>query len=183
MRIANWYSGLGFREKVLVWLAATVVLALASYWGTLLVLSLLGYGGQGNSQGAANAPGVTSPGGGTGSGSAGAVPNIGVKIASARWEGEKAVVEGTWKGDLSSVHCDLLQGGDQGRATDWWDRGVPAKMNWSHKTFTQVFVQAKGTKIKNPVDPNEPYWVRCSGLFSGGWSTSGSAKVEGTPPS
>jgi hypothetical protein len=46
------------------------------------------------------------------------VPDFALKIASARWEDENAVVEGMWRGDISSVHCDLLAGGESGRPTD-----------------------------------------------------------------
>jgi hypothetical protein len=94
------------------------------------------------------------------------------------------VVEGTWSGDLalSSVHCDLLEGGESGRSTDWWDRSVGTDMSFSERTFSQEFVQAEGRKIEDPIDPESSYRVLCSGQFSGGWSTTDSAPVKGTPP-
>ncbi len=108
--------------------------------------------------------------------------NMDLEITSAQWEGEKVVVEGKWAADVSSVHCDLFEGDKtDARLTDWWDRGVPAKMDWSHKTFTQVFVRAKGRKIENPPDPNEHYWVLCAGNFSGAWEMEPSAPIRGAP--
>jgi hypothetical protein len=87
------------------------------------------------------------------------VPDFALKIASARWEGEKAVVEGTWKGDVSSVHCDLLEGGESGRPTDRWDRAVGAEISFSERTFRQEFVEDEGRVAENPVDPANSYWV------------------------
>jgi hypothetical protein len=76
-----------------------------------------------------------------------------LSIASARWEGEKVVVEGTRRGDISSVHCDLLRGDASGSTTDWWDRTVGTRMDWSARAFTQEFVEAGGRKIRDPIDP------------------------------
>jgi len=64
------------------------------------------------------------------------VPAIALKIEKARWEGDKAVVEGTWRGDLSSVHCDLLERGEAERPIDWWDRSVAADASFSDRTFS-----------------------------------------------
>jgi hypothetical protein len=78
------------------------------------------------------------------------------------------VVEGSWKGDISSVHCDLLEGGGQyGRAVDWWDRGAPAVMSWSERTFSQQFVKDEGRQIEDPIDPGASYAVVCLAQFSG----------------
>ena len=72
------------------------------------------------------------------------LPDVTVTISSARWEGQKAVVEGTWKGaDVSSVHCDLLEGGTA--PTRWWDRSVGTQMDWLGQTFIQEFVSARGS--------------------------------------
>ena len=113
------------------------------------------------------------------------VPDFSVEITSARWEGEKGVVEGKWKGDLdlSSVRCDLLEGKESARPTDWWDRSVEPDISFSERTFSQEFVEAEGTKIEKPLDPESRYWVFCLGRFSDGWLTAGRAPVTGTPPS
>jgi len=55
-------------------------------------------------------------------------------------------------------------------------------MSWSERTFTQVFVGAKGREIEDPADPKKRYWVLCSGNFTGGWGMQPSAAVDGTPP-
>jgi hypothetical protein len=181
--LINWvfdrYLGLGLREKVVVGVMAAVALFFVSYLGTLLVLSLSGAGEEWSAPAGASAPGITytedtqaqSP-----------VPNLGLRITSVRWEEDRVLVEGTWKGDLSSVHCDLLEGGSEGRAIDWWDRGVSATMSWSDRTFAQKFVEAEGRKIEDPIDPTNSYAVVCSGQFSAGWSVNDTAAVEGTPP-
>jgi len=107
-----------------------------------------------------------------------------LQITGARWVGERVMVEGRWSGELSSVYCDLFEGNEtDARLTDWWERGVPAKMSWSERTFTQFFVGAKGREIEDPVDPRKRYWVLCSGNFTGGWGMQPSSAVDGTPPS
>ena len=79
------------------------------------------------------------------------------------------------------MHCDLLEGGESGRSTDWWDRSVGTDMSFSKRTFSQEFVQAEGRKIEDPIDPESSYWVLCSGQFSSGWSMTDTAPVKGTP--
>ena len=193
----DWFSGLNLVQKVLAVLFAALFLFSLSYLVTTTVLWLAGAGDRTNSPveegavpggastgstGTASAsPASASPGSST---PASSVPDFAVEIASARWEGGKAVVEGTWSGDLaiSSVHCDLLEGGESGRSTDWWDRSVGTDMSFSKRTFSQEFVQAEGRKIEDPIDPESSYWVLCSGQFSGGWSMADTAPVKGTPP-
>jgi hypothetical protein len=93
-----------------------------------------------------------------------------------------AVVEGTWEGKISSVHCDLFEGGKQGRrVTDWWDRGVPSKTSLSRRTFAQEFVEAKGRKIEDPLDPAVRYSTSCQAEAEGG-AAFDDAWVEGRPP-
>jgi hypothetical protein len=180
VRIANWYSGLELRVKVVVWLAAAVALFFAAYFGTLLVFSLLAEREERSAPAGTNAPGVTFP---ETTRASSPEPNLAVNIASARWEGDIAMVEGSWKGDISSVHCDLLEGnGQYGRAMDWWDRRVPTVMSWSERTFSQRFVEDKGRGIEDPLDPSASYAVVCLAQFSGGWQISDAAAVEGTPP-
>jgi hypothetical protein len=193
----DWFSGLNLVQKVLAVLFAALILFSLSYLVTTTVLWLAGAGDRADSAveegavpegasagstGTASAsPASASPGSST---PASTVPDFAVEIASARWEGGKAVVEGTWSGDLaiSSVHCDLLEGGESGRSTDWWDRSVGTDMSFSERTFSQKFVQAEGRKIEDPIDPESSYWVLCSGQFSGGWSMTDTAPVKGTPP-
>jgi hypothetical protein len=188
----GWFSGLNLVQKVLAVLFAALFLFSLSYLVTTTVLWLAGAGDRADSaveegavpEGASagsTATASASPGSST---PASTVPDFAVEIASARWEGGKAVVEGTWSGDLaiSSVHCDLLEGGESGRSTDWWDRSVGTDMSFSERTFSQEFVQAEGRKIEDPIDPESSYRVLCSGQFSGGWSTTDSAPVKGTPP-
>ena len=183
----DWFSGLNLVQKVLAVLFAALLLFSASYLVSSAVLWLVGGDDRTDSpveEGAV--PEGASPGSaGTASASPeSTVPDFAVEIASARWEGEKAVVEGTWRGDLdiSSVHCDLLEGGESGHPTDWWDRSVGTDMSFSDRTFSQEFVEAEGRKIEDPIDPANSYWVLCSGQFSGSWSMTDSAPVRGTPP-
>jgi len=176
----DWYLGLGLRKKVAVGLAAAIGLFLASFFGTLVVLSLSRSGDEGSvPEASGTAPGITYPGGSSAASSL-AELDINLKITSARWESEKAVVEGTWEGEISSVHCDLMEGEQQ--TTDWWDRLVPANMSWQKRIFTQDFVEARGRKIEDPIDAATRYTVTCAGQFSKGWQMNDTAPVEGTPP-
>jgi len=84
-------------------------------------------------------------------------------------------------GELSSVHCDLMEGGKAERTIDWWDRSVAAEQLFSDKTFSQEFVRAKG-RVKDRIDPESVYKAVCSAQFSGGWSTAYDAPMEGKPP-
>jgi len=184
-RAYEWFSGLNLIQKVLALLFAALFLFSLSYLLTTVVLSL-GSGDRADpslEEGAA--PNTASPAS-SASASASAettVPDNKLSITGGRWEGEKAVVEGTWKGDVSSVHCDLLEGGTSGKPTRWWDRTVGARMDWSGRTFTQEFVTAEGgSEGKEPLDPGASYGVACSAQFSDGWQVNDGASVEGTPP-
>ncbi len=97
-----------------------------------------------------------------------------LRIAPARALGNMA-------GDLSSVHCDLLEGGKAGRTIDWWDRSVAAKESFPDRTFSQEFVRAGG-RVKDRIDPKADYWVSCWAQFSGGFSTGDEVSVKGTSP-
>ena len=108
-------------------------------------------------------------------------PGMDLRITRAEWVGNTVEVEGRWGGEISSVHCDVFEGGDEQRVTDWWDRSVPPAMSWSERTFTQVFVEAEGGKAEEPIDPSTRYSVICLGAFSGGWSTNDSVLVGGEP--
>jgi hypothetical protein len=180
-RAFDWFSGLNLAQKVLALLFAALFLFSLSYLIASTVLYLGGAGSRAQSpidQGAA--PNSASPGG---SASAEAsVPNNKLSISSARWEDNKAVVKGSWKGDVSSVHCDLLEGSSSGKTVRWWDRSVGTEVNWSAQSFTQEFVAARESEGGEPLDPKASYSVACSAQFSDGWQTSDGAHVEGTPP-
>ena len=184
-RAYEWFLGLNLTQKVLAVLFAALFLFSLSYLLTTVVLYLGGAGDRVDSpveEGAA--PNTASPGS-SASASASAeatVPNNELSISRARWEGEKAVVEGTWKGEASSVHCDLLEGGASGTPTRWWDRSVGTQMNWEAQTFTQEFVAAEGGEGEESLDRVASYGVVCSGQFSDGWSVNDAAPVEGMPP-
>ena len=180
-RSREWFSGLNLAQKVLAVLLAGLLAVLflfsLSYLFTVAILSLVS-GGRADSpieEGAAPSSSASA--------SASAertVPGNKLSITGARWKGEKAVVEGTWEGEVSSVHCDLLEGGTSGRSTRWWDRSVGTRMDWSDRTFSQEFVAAEGGG--GSLEPEVSYAVVCSAQFSDGWSVSDSTPVEGTPP-
>lgn len=185
MRIVDWYLGLGWREKIVVAVAAAAGVFLASFLIAMAVLPFL-VGPQDEEipqqRGAATAPpDVTQPEGeGTLSD-----PDINLEVTDARWVGEKVVVEGRWWGatGISSVDCDLFEGNENAqRATRWWDRSVTASMDWTRHTFSQDFVEAEGGETQEPIDPASEYSVTCSAYFSGGWSMAASGQVAGTPP-
>jgi hypothetical protein len=169
-KVLDRFSRLNLTQKVLVVLFALLLWFLAIFLSSAAIFRSMGSGGseQANTPSKqANAEGVQS--------------NVDVKISSARWEGQKAVVEGTWKGEVSSVHCDIWEGSVSGAPTRWWDRSVGVQMNWSERSFTQEFVSARGSDNWEPLDPLASYVVRCGGLFAGDWATSDSTRVEGKP--
>ncbi|MCA1688730.1 MAG: hypothetical protein LC714_09145, partial [Actinobacteria bacterium] len=110
-----------------------------------------------------------------------APPGMDLQITRAEWVGNTVEVEGTWGGEISSVHCDLFEGDEEQRVTDWWNRSVPPTMSWSERTFTQLFVEAERRKVEEPVDASARYSVTCMGAFSNGWSTNSNAPVGGDP--
>src|SRR5215208_2752214 len=180
LRVVDWYLSLNFGQKIVVGVAAAASVLLASYFASLLILSPSERG-----EGAPPRAGTPSPESSSASASASAsassAPAIDLKIERARWEADKAVVEGTWRGELSSVHCDLMEGGKAERVVDWWDRSVAAEQSFSERTFSQEFVRAKG-KVKDRIDPQGDYKVVCSAQFSEGWSTGDDAPIAGRPP-
>lgn len=178
----DWFSGLNLIQKVLAVLFAALFLFSLSYIVSTAVLYLGGAGDRADSPVEENAVPNTAPPGGSASASAAAqVPDNKLNISRASWEREKAVVGGTWKGEISSVHCDLLEGGTSGKSTRWWDRSVGTQMDWSDRTFAQEFVPVEGGGVEESLDPQADYGVVCSGQFSGGWSVTDSAPVEGVP--
>src|SRR5215217_387889 len=154
MRLVDWFLGLRLGQKIVVGGALAIVLflaTLATYFASLLILSSAGVGHEAppRQQGGTPAPASLRPGASASSSSG---PDYDLEIERARWEGESAVVEGTWRGDLSSVHCDLMEGGKAEHAIDWWDRSVAAEQSFSEKTFSQEFVRGKG-RVKDRIDP------------------------------
>jgi len=179
LRVVDWYLNLNFGQKIVVGVLSAVGVFLVPYFASLAFLSSAP-SDRNSPQAGASALSITSPKASSATPFPES-PDIRLKITSARWEGEKALVDGSWKGDVSSVHCDLLQGGSKGSVTDWWDRSVGTSMDWSGQTFTQDFVKARGRKIEDPIDPTSRYTAVCSAQFSGGWSMNNGAAVEGAP--
>jgi len=184
--LVDWYLGLGLRQKIVVGVAVAALVLVGSYLASLLVFSVAAVmradsPPQGQTPPAPASPRPGSSASASASASAPSAPAIALKIERARWEGDKAVIEGTWQGDLSSVHCDLMEGGKAERAIDWWDRSVAAEESFSDKTFSQEFVRAKG-RVKDRIDPEGEYKAVCSAQFSEGWSVSHEALMEGKPP-
>ena len=179
-RVFDWFSQLNLAQKALTVIFAVLLLFAASFLISTAVFRSMGSGSE-----RASAPSEKSAAaGGRDNGGANpetTVPNIAVRISSARWEGQKAVVEGTWKGEVSSVHCDLWEGSAGVTPTRWWDRSVGAQMDWSGRTFTQEFVTARGSEDWEPLDPLAKYGVRCVGSFAGNVMASASVPVEGKP--
>jgi len=172
----EWFSGLNFGQKVLAVLFGGLLVFSAAYLITSGVLWLLFANPQEPTSGGRSrelstmAEPLASP-----------PPGMDLRVARAEWVGNTVEVEGRWGGEISSVHCDLFEGGEEQRVTDWWDRSVPATMSWPERTFAQVFVEAEGRKVEVPIDPSARYSVTCSGTFAEGWSTSDSAAVGGKP--
>src|SRR5215203_2932178 len=178
MRLVDWYLGLNLGQKAVVGIAVPALVFVFAYLASIVILLAAGVGSEDypSQQGGTPAPASLRPGA---SASASSVPNIALKIERARWEGDKAVVEGTWRGELSSVHCDLMEGDKAERAIDWWDRSVAAEQSFSDKTFSQEFVRAKG-RVKDLIDPESAHKALCSAQFSEGWPT-GSPQPGGRP--
>jgi hypothetical protein len=183
--LVDWYLGLGLGQKIVVGGAVAALVLVGTHLASLLILSVAAVmRADAPPQGQTPAPASPRPGSSasaSASASAPSAPAIALKIERARWEGDKAVVEGTWRWELSSVHCDLMEGGKAERAIDWWDRSVAAEQSFSDKTFSQEFVRAKG-RVKDRIDPESAYKAVCSAQFSDGWSVSDEALMEGKPP-
>ena len=179
-RVLDWFWGLNLTRKVLAVLFAALLLFAASYLISTAVFRSMG----GASEEATTPSKQSAAAGSHHTGSANSErtrPHVAVTISSARWEGQKAVVEGTWKGEVSSVHCDLWEGAAGGVPTRWWDRSSGTQMDWFRQTFTQEFVAARGSESSEPLDPLAKYSVRCWGSFAGNVMTTASAQVDGKP--
>jgi hypothetical protein len=181
MRLVDWYLGLNLGQKIVVGVAVPVLVFVLAYLASIVILLAAGVGPEdypSRQEGGTPAPASLQPGA---SASASSKPDYALRRERVRWEGERAVVEGTWQGNLSSVHCDLLEGGRAGRAIDWWDRSVATKMSFPDGTFSQEFVRASG-ELEDRIDPKGEYWVTCWAQFSEGSAAADDAPVEGTPP-
>jgi len=186
LRLVDWYLGLSLGQKIVVGVAVAALVFGGSYLASLLIFSVAGVErADSPHQGQTPSPGRPRSGASASSASASAsassAPAIDLKIERARWEGDKAVVEGSWQGDLSSVHCDLLEGDKANRAIDWWDRSVAAEQSFSDKTFSQEFVRAKGN-VKDRIDPESDYKAVCWAQFSEGSATGDYTLMEGRLP-
>jgi hypothetical protein len=183
--LVDWYLGLSFGQKIVAGVAVAALVFVGVYLASLLIFSVAAVmRADYPPQGGTTAPASPRPGASastSASASASSAPATALKIERARWEGDKAVVEGTWRGDLSSVHCDLMEGDKAERAIDWWDRSVAAEQSFSDRTFSQEFVRAKG-RVKDRIDPESAYKAVCWAQFSGGAATGNEAPVEGVPP-
>jgi hypothetical protein len=168
----DWFSRLNLLQKVLALLFVALILFSLYYLLTTAVFGSIGGGSE-----RANTPSQES-----------SPPRSNVKppgevtISSARWEGQKAVVKGSWKGNISSVYCDLVEGGSSRKPTRWWDRSVGTQMDWMGHTFTQEFVSARESEGGESLDPEARYSVTCTGAFAGNFQSEEKARVEGTPP-
>ena len=107
-----------------------------------------------------------------------------VNISSARWEGQKAVVKGSWKGrNIDAVYCELFEGGSSGKPAQGLKKTTPLQMDQSEHTFSLEFVAAGESEGGESLDPEASYSAVCWGVLPGGSRTDGtSAKVEGAPP-
>jgi hypothetical protein len=184
VRLVDWYLGLSLGQKIVVGVAGCALVLVGSYLASLLIFSVAGVGGA-DSPPQGQTPAPASPRRGasasaSASASAPSAPAIALKIERAHWEADRAVVEGRWKGDLSSVHCDLLEGDKAERAVDWWDRSIAAQASFSDRTFSQEFVRAKG-RVKDRIDSESDYKAVCMAQFSEGWSTGDDAPIAGRP--
>jgi hypothetical protein len=176
--VLDWFLNLNVGSKVLAVLFGGLLLFSVAYLVTSGVLWLLFANPQDSAPiGEDGRPEEVS----TPEGQVASPPGMDLRITRAEWAGNTVEVEGSWGGEVSSVHCDLFEGGDEQRVTDWWDRSVPLTMSWSERTFRQVFVEAEGRKAEDPIDRSARYSVTCLATFSNGWSTSSSALVGGEP--
>jgi hypothetical protein len=173
----DWFLGLNVAQQVLAVLFGGLLLFSVAYLLTSGVLWLLFANPQESASGGEGSPSEETsvldeefapP------------PGMDLQITRAEWVGNTVEVEGRWGGEISSVHCDLFEGGEKQRVTDWWDRSVPPTVSWSERTFMQVFVEAEG-KAEEPIDPATRYSVICLGAFADGWSTNDSVLVGGEP--
>jgi len=175
-RVFYWFSGLNVGQKVFYVLFGGLLLFSVAYLITSGVLWLLfanpeepASGGRSEDTSTLDEQLASPP------------PGMDLQITRAEWVGNTVEVEGRWGGEISSVHCDLFEGGEKQRVTDWWDRSVPPTMSWPERTFAQVFVEAEGRRVQEPIDPSARYSVTCLGTFPEGWSTNDSVLVAGEP--
>jgi hypothetical protein len=177
-RVVDWFFGLSVARKVLAVLFGGLLLFSVTYLITSGVLWLMFANPEESTSGGETARSEETS---TLDEQFAAPPGMDLQITRAAWVGNTVEVEGSWGGEISSVHCDLFEGGgDEQRVIDWWERSVLPTMSWSERTFTQVFVEAEG-EVEEPIDPSARYSVTCSGAFADGWSTNDNVPVAGEP--
>ena len=177
----DWYLGLTRGQKVVAATAVFVLVIVFTYLASVVILLAAGVGPGDPPPQQGGMPAPASPTPSSSASASSPSDNTVLTIERARWEGDKVVAEGAWHGDLSSVHCDLLEGSRSGQAIDWWDRSVAAETSFSGRTFSQEFVRARGD-VENHIDPKSKYWATCWGQFSDGLATGADTPVKGTPP-
>ena len=173
----DWFSGLNVVQKVLAVLFGGLLLFSVTYLVTSGVLWLLFASPE---ESASNAEVSHSEEGSMSEEQFATPPGMDLRITRAEWVGNTVEVEGKWGGEISSVHCDLFEGGGEQRVTDWWDRSVPPTVSWSERSFKQIFREGEG-KAEDQIDTSTGYSVICLGAFADGWSTNDSVLVEGEP--
>lgn len=175
----DWFWGLNVAQKVLAVLFGGVLLFSVSYLIASGVLWLLFASPE---EPAAESEGSRSEAASVPDERYATPPGMDLQITRAEWVGNTVEVEGRWGGEISSVHCDLFEGGGEDqRVIDWWDRSLAPTMSRSERSFTQVFVGAEEGKVEEPGDRPGGYTVTCLGAFPDGWSTNDSVLVEGGP--
>jgi len=174
----EWFIGLNLGQKVLAVLFGGLLLFSVAYLMTSGVLWLLFVNPE---ESASDSKGSRSEEASVSDEQVATPPGMDLQITRAEWVGNTVEVEGRWGGEISSVHCDLFEGGgEEQRVTRWWDRSVPPVMSWPERTFRQTFVEAGA---EEPPDPSARYSVICLGAFADGWSTNDSVLVGGKPSS
>ena len=177
-RALDWFLALSVGQKILVVLSGGTLVFLVAYLITSGVLWLLFAGSE---ESASDSVGSGSEETSTTDEQFAMPPGMDLRITRAEWAGNTVEVEGRWGGEISSVSCDLFEGGgEEQRVTRWWDRSVSPVMSWPERTFRQTFVEAGA---EEPPDPSARYTVICLGAFADGWSTNDSVLVGGEPPS
>jgi hypothetical protein len=169
-RTYDWFSGLSLAQKALVVGFALLLWFLAIFLISTAIFQMMPSGSE-----RANAPSEES-----------STPRPNTRVpevttSSARWEGQKAVVKGSWKGEISAVYCKILEGGSSGESA----RGLrhEVQMDPSEHTFTQESVAARESEGGESLDPEASYSAVCYGLYGDDLRTDGAtAEVEGTPP-
>src|SRR3712207_5784892 len=106
----DWFLGLNAGQKVLAVLFGGLLLFSVAYLITTGVLWLLFASPEESSPVDAGGPSEEAS---VPDEDLAAPPGMDLQITSADWAGRAVEVEGSWGGEISSVHCDLFEGGEQ----------------------------------------------------------------------